>query len=65
MHDKTLLEKRYWDLLTTAKIAYDACMAPKVAAGATAEGADQDNLSKVGQVDVRGITGSVDIYTVT
>ena len=26
MHDKTLLEKRYWDLLTTAKIAYDACM---------------------------------------
>jgi hypothetical protein len=35
MHDKSLLEKRYWDLLTTAKIAYDACM-------------DEDSIEKLG-----------------
>ena len=33
--------------------------------GTTAAGASPDNLTKVGQVDVRGISESVDIYRVT
>ena len=32
--------------------------------GTTAEGAEEINLAKVGQADVRGISDSVDIYTV-